>query len=72
MSFHGSPCHFQLASDLGVITALQKQLNDLLLPWTEPNGLLLHPNLPLLEIRLARQGGVLANLSDFIASTLPL
>jgi len=54
MGFHGSPCHFQLGGDLGVITALQKQLNDLLLPWAEPNGLLLHPNLPLLDIRLAR------------------
>jgi hypothetical protein len=54
MSLHGSPCHFQLGGDLGVITALQEQLNNLLLPWTEPNGLLLHSNLPLLDIRLAR------------------
>ncbi|MFZ0730796.1 MAG: hypothetical protein WAM79_00595 [Candidatus Sulfotelmatobacter sp.] len=52
MSFHGSPCHFQLGGDLGVITALQEQLNDLLLSWTEPNGLLVHPNLLLLDIRL--------------------
>jgi hypothetical protein len=30
MSLHGSARHFQLAGDLGVITSLQKQLDDLL------------------------------------------
>jgi hypothetical protein len=30
MSFHGSARHLELAGDLGVITPLQKQLDDLL------------------------------------------
>jgi hypothetical protein len=30
MSFHGSASHFQLFGDLGVVAALQKQLDDLL------------------------------------------
>jgi hypothetical protein len=43
MSFYGSPRHIELAGDLGVITSLQQQLNDLLFAVTEPNGMLLHP-----------------------------
>ena len=42
MSFHGSPCHIELGGNFGVVAALQKQVNDLLLAWTEPNGLLFH------------------------------
>jgi hypothetical protein len=30
MSFHGSARHFELAGNLGVITTLQKQLDNLL------------------------------------------
>jgi hypothetical protein len=30
MSFHGSARHLELAGDFGVITPLQKQLDDLL------------------------------------------
>jgi hypothetical protein len=30
MGFHGSACHLQLAGNLGIITALQKQFDDLL------------------------------------------
>jgi hypothetical protein len=42
MSLYGSPRHIELAGNLGVVTTLQKQLNDLLFARTEPNGLLLH------------------------------
>jgi hypothetical protein len=49
MSLYSSPSHLELASDLGVVTTLQKQFNDLLFARTEPNGLLLHPNPPLVE-----------------------
>jgi hypothetical protein len=30
MSFHGSARHLELAGDLGIVTALQKQFDDLL------------------------------------------
>jgi hypothetical protein len=30
MSLHGSARHFELAGNFGVVTALQKQFNDLL------------------------------------------
>jgi hypothetical protein len=46
MSFHGSPSHFQLTGNLGVVAALQKQFDDLLFARTEPNSLLLHPHPP--------------------------
>ena len=42
MSLYSSPRHIELGGDLGVVAALQKQFNDLLLSRTEPNGLLLH------------------------------
>ena len=42
MSFYGSPRHLQLAGNLSIITTLQKQLDDLLLAWSQPNGLFLH------------------------------
>jgi hypothetical protein len=45
MRFHGSPRHMELAGDLGVVTTLQKQLDNLLFARTEPNSLLLHPTL---------------------------
>jgi hypothetical protein len=47
MSFYRSPRHFELAGDFGVVASLQKQFNDLLFAWAEPNSLLLHPFLPL-------------------------
>jgi hypothetical protein len=31
MCLHGSPRHFELARDFGIVTALQQQLDDLLL-----------------------------------------
>jgi hypothetical protein len=42
MSLHGSARHLQLAGDLGIVTALQKQFDDLLLARPQPNGLLRH------------------------------
>jgi len=46
MGFHGSPRHVELSGDFGVVTALQKQFDNLLFAWAEPNSLLLHPNPP--------------------------
>ncbi len=64
MSFYGSPRHIELAGDLGVITSLQQQLNDLLFAGTEPNGLLLHPILLFCLIYRTRSGAAVV-LSDF-------
>jgi hypothetical protein len=50
MSLYGSPRHFELTGNLRVITALQKQLNDLLFARTESNSLLLHSILPLSSV----------------------
>jgi len=47
MSFHGSPCHFELAGNLSVVATLQKKFDDLLFAWAQPNSLLLHPIPPL-------------------------
>jgi hypothetical protein len=52
MSLHGSARHVELAGDFGVVTALQKQLDDLLFARSEPNGLLRH-HYPLVWIRPA-------------------
>jgi hypothetical protein len=63
MSLDSTPCHFELASDLGVVTTLQKQFNNLLFARTEPNGLLLHPNPPLVEKITFRPSRRMADLS---------
>ncbi len=42
MSFNGSPGHLQLACNFSVITTLQKQLDNLLFAWAQPNRLFLH------------------------------
>jgi hypothetical protein len=42
MSLHGSARHLELAGDLGVVTALQEQFDNLFFPRSEPNGLLRH------------------------------
>lgn len=42
MSLHGSARHVELAGDLGIVTALQKQFDDLLFARSQPNGLLHH------------------------------
>jgi len=52
MSFHGSPCHVELAGDFGVVASLQEQVYDLLFARTEPNSLLFHPILPFFWICL--------------------
>jgi hypothetical protein len=57
MSLYSAPRHLQLACNLGVIAALQKQLYNLLFARTEPNGLLLHPRLPLNGICLIKAYG---------------
>jgi hypothetical protein len=40
--FHSSARHFQLSSNFGIVTTLQKQLYNLLLARTQPNGLFVH------------------------------
>jgi hypothetical protein len=53
MGFHGSPGHLQLTCNFGIVTALQKQLDDLLFAWAQPNSLLLH-RFPLFFLALNR------------------
>jgi len=43
VSLHGSPRHLELTGNLGIVTPLQKQFDNLLFARTEPNSLLLHP-----------------------------
>ena len=43
MGFHGAPRHLELSGNLGIITTLQKQFDDLLFAGTQPNSLLHHP-----------------------------
>jgi hypothetical protein len=42
MSFHGSACHFELAGNFGVVTALQEQFDDLLFAGPQANGRIPH------------------------------
>jgi hypothetical protein len=42
MRFHGSPRHLELSGNLSVVTTLQKQLDDLLFAWAQPNRLFVH------------------------------
>ncbi|MFZ0136376.1 MAG: hypothetical protein WAK89_04905 [Candidatus Sulfotelmatobacter sp.] len=42
MSLHGSARHLELAGNLGVVTTLEKQFDNLLLSRSKPNGLLRH------------------------------
>jgi hypothetical protein len=48
MGFHGAPRHLELSGNLGIITTLQKQFDNLLFARTQPNSLLHHP-IPLYE-----------------------
>jgi hypothetical protein len=42
MSLYGSARHLELAGNLGIVTALQKQFDNLLLARSQLNGLLRH------------------------------
>jgi hypothetical protein len=69
MSFHRSPRHLQLAGNFSVVTTLQKQLDDLLFTWAQPNRLFLHRFPPFLNrLRNLMPG---CSLQNPIASTLP-
>lgn len=46
MGLHRTPGHFELFGNLGVVTALQQQIGDLLLPWTQLNRLIFHASSP--------------------------
>ncbi len=54
MSLHGAARHFELTGNLGVVTALQEQFYNLLLPRPEPNGLRRH----LYSLGLIRQHAI--------------
>jgi hypothetical protein len=64
MSFHGAPRHLQLTGNLGVIAALQKQLDNLLFARAKSNSLLPHP-IPLCDWHRLRPQGAGRNLSIF-------
>ena len=49
MSFHSAPRHLQLSCYLGVVAPLQQQVDNLLFARTQPNSLLFHFILPLLN-----------------------
>jgi hypothetical protein len=71
MSFDGSARHLELTCDLGIVTALQKQFNNLLFARTEPNGRFRHllpPHLP--SPTAPRRAGL--TFPEFIALTMPL
>jgi len=70
MGFYRSSRHIELGGNLGIVTTLQKQVNDLLFAWTEPNSLFLH--LVPLFLGIVFAGEAWSNLYlFFIASTLP-
>src|ERR1700730_1599657 len=65
MSLYGSPRHFQLTCNFRVITTLQKQLDDLLFAWAQPNSLFLHRFPPFLRLHcLRRELAIWLNLTD--------
>jgi hypothetical protein len=71
MSLHGSARHLELRGNLGIITALQKQFDDLLLARSKSNGLLVHYyplGLDCPALRPVRSWDV----PNYIASTMPL
>lgn len=71
MCLHGTPRHLELAGDLGVVASLQQQLDNLLFPWTQPNGGLFHQTSPSgVGSSSPRTRGWA--LPTFIASTMPL
>ena len=64
MSFNGSPGHLQLACNFSVITTLQKQLDNLLFAWAQPNSLFLHRFPPFSSFSITSPGfGTRPNLS---------
>jgi len=42
MGLYRTPGHLELPGNFRVVTALQQQIGDLLLPWTQPNWLVFH------------------------------
>jgi len=49
MSLHSAPRHLKLSRYFGVVAPLQQQVDNLLFARTEPNSLLFHFILPLLN-----------------------
>jgi hypothetical protein len=62
--FYRSARHIQLPRNFGIVTALQKQLYDLLFARAEPNGLFPH-QVPLFWLRLRLKNTGAANCSKF-------
>jgi hypothetical protein len=69
MSLHGSARHLELAGNFGIVTALQKQFDDLLFARSKPYGLL-HRYPP--GLKFALQTVLNWDVSDYVASTMPL
>src|SRR5580704_5369294 len=72
MRLHGSASHLELAGDLGVVTALQKQFNNLLLARSQPDRLLRHHYPLVFWIRPCLYTGADGMFPDYIAPTMPL
>ena len=49
MGFDRPASHLKLARDLGIVAALQKQFDNLLFAWPQPDRLILHCIPPLSE-----------------------
>jgi len=71
MRFHRSPCHIELLGDFGIVTALQKQFDDLLFARSESNALLSHA-IPLFPIGLRLDEARGCTFPFLIAPTMPL
>ena len=72
MSLHGSTRHLELARNLGVVTALQKQFDNLLFARPKPNGLLRHHSPQDLGFAPRARLSVAGIFPDYIASTMPI
>jgi hypothetical protein len=70
MCLHGSARHVELAGYFCVVTTLQKQFDDLLFAWAQPNGLFFHSGPPHLESPPTVVGAQ-PSFPEFIASTMP-
>jgi hypothetical protein len=71
MSLHGPTRHLELARNLGVVTALQEQFDNLLFARSKPNGLLRHHCPHGFGLAPALDLCVAGMFPEYIASTMP-
>jgi hypothetical protein len=64
-------CHVELTGNLGVVTALQEQFDDLLLAWSQPNCLFLHSLHPPNNFSAPKPGAENGPNNWFAYSTAP-